>query len=513
MIENDQEKSQERSLYKELLKDKKKMSIFMALIVLILSFIIYFAKGYFFGIKVENDSMLENIPMVEVVKIKLTDINKTLKFVGNLKPNEQVILKSEVDAVIKGIHFFEGQMVNSGDLLISFDDAAARAQYEEVVAKYLNAKAEYEMTLKLAKNKYISESELNKKEAEMKAFFAQTKQVKNTLEKHKVFAPFEGRVGLKEISVGEYMTRGREMLTLVDETPMKVDFKVPEMQIHRIRVGQFLTINVDGVENDFSATIRAIDPIGDKASHSFVVRGILDEEISSESYGIYPGQFVRLRLLNDVQQKAIMVPQGALVRSGDTESVYRIIDGSAIQTEVIVGDIYDGMVEIIGGINEGDVVIVNGQERIRDGMKVKSVSENDLNENALNDKISSDNALSKYSSENKTNEENKDEKVASSESDSKKPSEKSGEKIQDTTKEVKSDNDTTKNVEEKKIVEEKDSTNKSDDAKEVDKNVVEKTTPTKSDSEVNAVNKEKVSKQNNENKEFDEKSLTKKTKN
>lgn len=478
MIENDQEKSQERSLYKELLKDKKKMSIFMALIVLILSFIIYFAKGYFFGIKVENDSMLENIPMVEVVKIKLTDINKTLKFVGNLKPNEQVILKSEVDAVIKGIHFFEGQMVNSGDLLISFDDAAARAQYEEVVAKYLNAKAEYEMTLKLAKNKYISESELNKKEAEMKAFFAQTKQVKNTLEKHKVFAPFEGRVGLKEISVGEYMTRGREMLTLVDETPMKVDFKVPEMQIHRIRVGQFLTINVDGVENDFSATIRAIDPIGDKTSHSFVVRGILDEEINSESYGIYPGQFVRLKLLNDVQQKAIMVPQGALVRSGDSECVYRVIDGSAIQTEVIVGDVYEGMVEILGGITEGDVVIVNGQERIRDGMKVKSVSENDINEAEIGAKLSADNALSEYSSENKTDAVKKDEVINNPESDSKKATE--------------------------EIAEEK----KSDEAKETDKDVAEKTESNKSDSEVNVVKKEI-----NDNKEVNNKSLKKEMKN
>lgn len=359
----------------------QRKAILASIIVLVLAISGYFARGLFVKsvITSQTNEAAENaLPLVEVRKLSLLDIKKTLRFVGNLKPNEQVVLKSEVDAVIKTIHFFEGQAIQEGDLLVSFDDAAAVAQLEEVTAKYMNAKAEFEMTKKLANKKYSSESELSKKEAEMKAFYAQIKQVTNTLNKHKVYAPFSGKVGLKEVSVGEFMNRGRDLLTLVDEVPMKVDFKVPEMLIHRVRVGQYVTVNVDGVNNDFTAVIRAVDPVGDKTSHSFIVRAILDNDVDSESYGIYPGQFARIRLINDDAQKAILVPEGALVRSGDVESVYRIVDGTAIQTEVIVGDSYDGQIEILGGLSAEDVVVINGQGRIRDGMKVRVAFEEDV---------------------------------------------------------------------------------------------------------------------------------------
>lgn len=359
----------------------QRKAILASIIVLVLAISGYFARGLFVKsvITSQTNEAAENaLPLVEVRKLSLLDIKKTLRFVGNLKPNEQVVLKSEVDAVIKTIHFFEGQAIQEGDLLVSFDDAAAVAQLEEVTAKYMNAKAEFEMTKKLANKKYSSESELSKKEAEMKAFYAQIKQVTNTLNKHKVYAPFSGKVGLKEVSVGEFMNRGRDLLTLVDEVPMKVDFKVPEMLIHRVRVGQYVTVNVDGVNNDFTAVIRAVDPVGDKTSHSFIVRAILDNDVDSESYGIYPGQFARIRLINDDAQKAILVPEGTLVRSGDVESVYRIVDGTAIQTEVIVGDSYDGQIEILGGLSAEDVVVINGQGRIRDGMKVRVAFEEDV---------------------------------------------------------------------------------------------------------------------------------------
>lgn len=369
------------------LSSTKHKAILASFVVFFLAIAVYFARGLFSkSIDAASQGGLDSMPLVEVQKIRLTNIQKALKFVGNLKPNEQVVLKSEVDAVIKGVHFFEGQEVKSGDLLISFDDAAAIAQTEEVVAKYMNAKAEYEMTSKLAKNKYISESELNKKEAEMKAYYAQIKVAKNNLEKHKVYAPFSGKVGLKEISIGEFMNRGRELLNMVDETPMKVDFKVPEMLIHNIRVGQYVTVTVDGVDSDFSAVIKAVDLVADKSSHSFIVRAVLDDGIDSETYGIYPGQFARVKLINDDEQKAILVPAGALVRSGDSESVYRVMDGAAIQTEVIVGDTYEGLVEIIGGVSDGDLVVLNGQDRIRDGMKVRiSLTEPIPDENAKTD--------------------------------------------------------------------------------------------------------------------------------
>lgn len=372
----------------------QRKAILASIIVLVLAISGYFARGLFVKSVITNqtsESAENALPLVEVRKLSFIDIKKTLRFVGNLKPNEQVVLKSEVDAVIKTIHFFEGQAIQEGDLLVSFDDAAAVAQLEEVTAKYMNAKAEFEMTKKLANKKYSSESELSKKEAEMKAFYAQIKQVTNTLNKHKVYAPFSGKVGLKEVSVGEFMHRGRDLLTLVDEVPMKVDFKVPEMLIHRIRVGQYVTVNVDGVNNDFTAVIRAVDPVGDKTSHSFIVRAILDNDVDSESYGIYPGQFARIRLINDDAQKAILVPEGALVRSGDVESVYRIVDGTAIQTEVIVGDSYDGQIEILGGLSAEDVVVINGQGRIRDGMKVRVAFEEDVLRSLSNSPDNSEN--------------------------------------------------------------------------------------------------------------------------
>ncbi len=313
-------------------------------------------------------------PVITASRAVFGPVTKYVNAIGTLRPFDSVVIRSEVNSNVKDIHFTEGSVVKEGDLLVELDDASASAALMEAEAQYRKAKNEYEPTEKLANKGVLARVQRDTKKAEMDMCEARVKSCKATLEKHKIHAPFGGIVGLKEISKGQFVSAGSELLKLVDCHPLKVDFKVAEVDIGNVYVGQEIKIQVGGDKTqEYVAKITAIDPESDKVTHTFNVRAILDvpEEIALNSQALKPGRFVSVKAEIDGDQQGIVVPESAIEKYGEEDMVYRIVDGVAIRTLVTTGVRRDGNVEIITGVNENDLVITNAQvSNVMDGKPV-----------------------------------------------------------------------------------------------------------------------------------------------
>jgi len=311
---------------------------------------------------------------VMVSKAEFGSVERYINTIGTLVPCDSVDLKSEVNSKVEQIFFSDGSIVKKGDTLIQFDESLAQAEVKEAEARYRKAKIEYEMFDKLAGRGATAKIKKEQAFSDMQTASAQLNSAKVRLEKYKILAPFGGMIGIKHLSVGQFIQSGMDLVKLVDNHPLKVDFSVAEVDIDKIYVSQEIKIFVGGdVFQNYTAKISAIEPESDKVSHSFRVRAILDipEEVAMNSQILKPGRFVKVRITVNDGEKGIIVPESAVEKSGNESKVFIVSDGMAIQRLVTTGMRKDGNIEIITGINEGDIVITKGKEGVSDGRAVK----------------------------------------------------------------------------------------------------------------------------------------------
>jgi membrane fusion protein (multidrug efflux system) len=191
------------------------------------------------------------------------------------------------------------------------------------------------------------------------------------LDKTRIVAPFSGIVGLRHVSVGEYITSGQALVNLEAIDPVKADFRVPERFLPAIRVGQTIRIKVDAYPDDtFEGKVYAIDPRLDVAGRSLLVRAL----VPNKDQRLRPGLFARVTVLLQLKEDALSVPEQAIVPQGDAQYVFKIVNGKATLTKVVIGTRREGRVEIVDGLSAGDEVVTAGQLKIRDGSAVSIVN-------------------------------------------------------------------------------------------------------------------------------------------
>ncbi|MDR2724286.1 MAG: efflux RND transporter periplasmic adaptor subunit [Holosporaceae bacterium] len=319
-----------------------------------------------------NNELSFSPPTVTASTAAFGPVSKYVHSIGTLRPFDSVVIKSEVNARIIKVNFSEGSVVKENDLLVELDDSSAVAQLAEATAQYRKAVAEFEPIDKLANKGVLARIQRDSKKAEMDAAASRVSSYQTLLEKHKILAPLGGIIGLCEICKGQFVSPGNDLLKIVDCHPLKVDFKVAENDIEKIYVGQEIQVLVGSDKiNVYPAKITAIDPECDKITHCFDVRGTLDvPEDMIKNSPLRPGRFVSVKVPIDGDQQGILVPESALEKIGDEDVLYRVVERLAIRTLVTVGMRRDGHVEIISGVNEGDIVITSGQANVLDGKEV-----------------------------------------------------------------------------------------------------------------------------------------------
>lgn len=304
---------------------------------------------------------------VEAAKVATVALPQTITAVGSLRSDESVTLRPEVAGRISAIGFQEGQRVSKGAKLVELDPAVPQAETEQARANLVLARTKFNRAVDLARSNFISGQAKDEADNNLKIAEAALQLAEAKLAKMSIVAPFSGIIGLRSVSQGDYVKEGTDLVNLESIDPLKVDFRVPEIYMRQVEVGQTLQVQLDALPGKtFDGKVFAVNPLIDAAGRAVVIRAVVRNPDTS----LRPGMFARVRLITRDAQNALVVPEQALVPQGDQQFVFRIVDGKAVRTKVEVGQRRDSKVEILNGLTKDDVVVTAGQLKLRDGATV-----------------------------------------------------------------------------------------------------------------------------------------------
>jgi membrane fusion protein (multidrug efflux system) len=313
------------------------------------------------------------MPPVQVVVIdaKRQPVSETLSLVGTVTANEMVEMKSETDGIVEEILFEEGQAVQKGHLLIRLDESKLTASQSEAEASFRLSKANYERSQQLFKDKLISQQDYDQAASYSALNQAGLDLKQRQLKDARIYAPFKGLVGARNISPGQVISKNTTLTWLVDCDPVKVEFNVPERFLSQLQVGQGIEIGVATFENrKFQGKVFFISPYVDPSSRTSLVKA----QIPNPKLELKPGMFANLDLTLQIRQNAVVIPEVALsqILDGERARVFIVDASQSVQIkEVKLGFRLPGRVEIVSGLEGGEKVIVEGIQKIGPGSKVK----------------------------------------------------------------------------------------------------------------------------------------------
>lgn len=308
---------------------------------------------------------------VEVARVVARDLVDEAATVGSLKSSESVVLRPETAGKVAAIHFKEGSIVDKGALLISLDAAIQEAELLQAKANLGLAKTNHQRNQELLGKKFLSEQAVDNSGAALKVQEASVQLAEAKLAKTRIKAPFKGMVGLRNVSVGDYVKEGQDLINIEDIATLRVDFKLPESYLGRLGKGQLVEVSSDALPGEhFSAVLEAVDPLVDQGGRSISARARLD----NAKVMLRPGLFVRARIVFGERKQVLMVPEQAIV-PGAQPAVFRVQEGKVTLVKLRLGARQAAQVEVLDGLLDGDVVVTAGQLKLREGAAVRPVGE------------------------------------------------------------------------------------------------------------------------------------------
>jgi membrane fusion protein, multidrug efflux system len=305
---------------------------------------------------------------VEATKVARAALPQGITAVGSLRSDESVTLRPEVAGRISAIQFREGERVAKGAPLVRLDPSVTEAEAQQARANLTWAKQKHTRAIDLEKKGFVSSQAKDEAENGLRVAEAALALAEAKLAKLTIAAPFSGIIGLRSVSIGDYVKEGADMVNLEAIDPLKVDFRVPEIYLAQLNVGQALQLTLDAMPGKtYEGKVLAINPLLDAAGRSVVIRA----QVKNQDAALRPGMFARVRLFTRDVQQTLIVPEQAIVPQGDEWFVYRVVDGKAQRAKIEVGQRRDAQVEIVKGLQEGDTVITAGQLKIREGVPVQ----------------------------------------------------------------------------------------------------------------------------------------------
>ncbi|SDH14966.1 membrane fusion protein, multidrug efflux system [Pseudomonas benzenivorans] len=308
-------------------------------------------------------------PLVEVVQVKKSLVRDELITFGSLRSDESVMIRPEIEGRLATLHFREGQAVEAGALLVSLDDAIARAELAQARANLNLAEKNFSRTQLLFSRGASNAQALDEASAEQQAARASLELAQARLDKTRILAPHDGVLGLRQVSPGDYLEAGQDIVNLEVLDPLKVEFRIPQKAVNQIRLGQVIEISLDTFPGErFSGEIFAINPRLDEAGRSQAVRA----HIGNAERRLRPGQFVKVVVILAERPAALVIPEEAVMPVGERLLVNLVLDGKVERREVKLGKRLAGQVEVREGLQGGETLISAGWQKVREGMAVRT---------------------------------------------------------------------------------------------------------------------------------------------
>jgi membrane fusion protein (multidrug efflux system) len=304
---------------------------------------------------------------VKAEAVKVAKVSDDVSAVGSLLAEESVIIRPELDGRVIGLHFQEGQAVSAGTRLVSIDSTEYEAQLAAVRADLKTEEQRLARTKELHDQNFISKDALDVQIGAVDRLKARLDEADSRVAKTVIRAPFSGILGLRQISPGAYVKAGDDIVRLENVSSIKVDFRVPENYLSKIRPSQEIAVRLDAYPGEeFKGRVYAVEPMVDEKTRTIAMRA----RIPNRGFKLKPGMFVRVGLTLDSRPNAIIVREEALWPQGKDNFVFRVVDGKAALTKVEIGNRTPGEVEILRGLSPNDVVVTEGQIKLRDGAPV-----------------------------------------------------------------------------------------------------------------------------------------------
>jgi membrane fusion protein (multidrug efflux system) len=303
---------------------------------------------------------------VDAIVVKPRAYANIITVSGTIEADEQVQIRSEISGIVRELPFQEGAWVQKGQLLIRMDDSELQAHLIQAQTREkLMADNEQRARLLLEKEA-ISSQEYDVAFADYESAKAQTTLIKAQLAKTRVLAPFAGKIGLRSVSVGEYLTPTTIVANLMSVGQVKIQFAIPEKYSGQIHPGHHLSFTSSNQDKEYVAKVYAVEPGVDETTRTIRIRAIAD----NQSGALVPGAFVRINLPLDEQENAMMVPTYAVIPVQDGKQVYLFKEGKSVLRNVQTESRTQFDVLVTEGLQPGDTVITSGIMSIRDGMAV-----------------------------------------------------------------------------------------------------------------------------------------------
>ena len=314
-------------------------------------------------------------PAVEVARVEVLTLTDEAQAVGSLRSRQTVVLRPEVSGRVTQLNFRDGERVRRGQLLVQLDDQLPLAQVQQAEAELSIARANHKRNQDLVAQNFISQRSVDESAANLQVAQAKLALAQAQSARLRIVAPFDGIAGIRNVSRGDYLKDGADIVNIEDIDAMYVDFRLPERYQTKLQRGQSAFVDLDALPGRrFTAVVQAIDPLVDANGRSIGVRGCID----NRQMQLRPGMFARVTAVFGERDQARVVPEESIVPQAGRQFVIRLVDGPdqdtriAQRVEVKVGIRRPGRVEIVSGLQPGDVVVTAGQQRVlRDGMPVR----------------------------------------------------------------------------------------------------------------------------------------------
>ncbi|MDD5151337.1 MAG: efflux RND transporter periplasmic adaptor subunit [Flavobacterium sp.] len=302
-----------------------------------------------------------------VVVPKTFDNNLSLS--GSIEANEQVEIRSEVSGIVEGIYFKEGSNVSKGQLLFKVNDIELRAQLTQAKTKEGLASENERRAKLLLQKEAISEEEYDVARADLKSTQAQSQLIQAQIAKTSVRAPFSGKIGLRSISPGTYITPSLLVAKLINISQLKITFSIPEKYANQVKPNSNLSFTVTGSNEKFVAKIYAIEPEVQISTRTLQVRAITE----NKSGKLLPGTFANVELPLDIIKDAVVVPSEAIIPVLNGKKVFISDMGKAKEVMIETTTRTDASVLVLSGLKAGDTLITSGVMSLKndDSVKVK----------------------------------------------------------------------------------------------------------------------------------------------
>lgn len=286
---------------------------------------------------------------------------------GNILANEEVEIRAEIPGRVVSINFQEGSMVKKGDLLVKINDSELQAELKKLLLDEKLAADDVFRKEKLLELKAVSQEELDISSSKLGVIRAEIELVRARLDKTGIYAPFGGRIGLRYVSPGGYISSSMLIARMQQTDPVKVEFNVPEKYSAGIKTGMEVQFSVAGSDSLFSGQVYAIEPRIDPSTRAFTVRA----RCQNPGGILTPGAFAKVNIILEKITDALVLPSDAFIPDIRGEKVMVVKNGKAVTAYVTTGIRTESEVQIVQGLNPMDTVILSGLLQVREQMSVK----------------------------------------------------------------------------------------------------------------------------------------------